>query len=331
MARVSAAFKVFGYSATVSSNRTTFLRRIGVATVIGIAFGLLHATASARNGQGGGAAFKVTLLGTGTPTPSAERFGACILVEAGTRKLLFDAGRGCVIRLEQVHIPWRELTDVFLTHLHADHTFALPDVFLMGWILGRTASFDVHGPAGTREMFTAMVHALDVDIASRVVNGREPPKQSVTEIAPGVVYQRDGIKVTAFDVDHTVKPAFGYRIDFNGRSAVLSGDTKYSENLIRNAHGVDVLVHEVVFGSPGLTPQQQFVMNNGHTVPEKAAQVFNTVKPRLALYTHVLLLGSASDDDVMSATRKLYPGRVEMGTDLTEINIGSGIDVRHLK
>jgi len=323
--------EVFDYSGTVLSNRTTFLLRLGVAAVIGIAFGLLHVTTSAQSRQGGGAAFKVTLLGTGTPTPSVERFGACTLVQAGTRKLLFDAGRGCVIRLDQVHIPWRELTSVFLTHLHADHTFGLPDVFLMGWILGRTDLFDVHGPAGTRDMFTAMVHALDVDIASRVVNGRETPRESVTEITSGIVYQQDGIKVTAFEVHHTVKPAFGYRIDFDGRSVVLSGDTKYSENLIRNAQGVDVLVHEVVFGSSGLTPQQQFVMNNGHTVPEKAAQVFNAVNPRLALYTHVLLLGRASDDDVMSATHKLYPGRVEMGTDLTEINIGGSIEVRHLK
>ena len=323
--------EVFGYSGTVLSNRTTLVARFGIGAVIGITFGLLHPTVFAQSREGGGAAFKVTLLGTGTPTPSAERFGACTLVEAGTRKLLFDAGRGCVIRLDQVHIPWRELTDVFLTHLHADHTFALPDVFLMGWILGRTDPFEVRGPAGTRDMFTSMVHALDVDIASRVVNGRETPKQSVTEITPGVVYQRDGIKVTAFEVDHTVKPAFGYRIDFAGRSVVLSGDTKYSENVIRNAQGVDVLVHEVVFGSPGLTPQQQFVMNNGHTVPEKAAQVFSVVKPRLALYTHVLLLGKASDDDVMSATHKLYTGRVQMGRDLTEITIGNDIEVRHLK
>jgi ribonuclease Z len=164
-----------------------------------------------------------------------------------------------VIRLDQVHVPWRELTDVFLTHLHADHTFALPDVFLMGWILGRTDPFEVRGPSGTRDMCTSMVHALDVDIASRVMNGRLTPKTSVTEITPGVVYQRDGIKVTAFDVDHTVKPAFGYRIDVDGRSVVLSGDTQYSENLIRKPQGVDMLVHEVVFGSPGLTPPRSFV------------------------------------------------------------------------
>ena len=58
------------------------------------------------------------------------------------------------------------------------------------------------------------------------------------------------MKVTAFEVDHSVSPTFGYRIDFNGRSVVISGDTRYSEGLIRNAQGVDVLIHEVVFGSP---------------------------------------------------------------------------------
>jgi ribonuclease Z len=91
-----------------------------------------------------------------------------------------------------------------------------------------------------------------------------------------------------------------------------------------------VLVHEVVFGSQGLTPQQQFVIN-GHTLPGKAAEVFNAVKPRLAVYSHILLLGRASDDDVMSATRKVYSGRVEMATDLTVIEIGDAIDVRHVK
>jgi len=273
---------------------------------------------------------KITLLGTGTPTPSIERFGTCILVEAGSRKLLFDAGRGCVIRLDQVHIPWRELTDVFLTHLHADHTFALPDIFLMGWILGRTDSFEVRGPSGTKEMVTSMVHALDVDIASRVRNARQPPKYTATEIAPGIVYERDGVKVTAFEVDHGVKPAFGYRIDFQGRSVVLSGDTRYSESVIRNAQGVDVLVHEVVFGSPNLTPQQQFVLNGGHTQPDRAAEVFKAAKPKLAIYCHVLLLGTVSDDDVMAATRRAYAGRVEMGTDLTVIEITDKVNVLHL-
>jgi ribonuclease Z len=275
----------------------------------------------------------VTLLGTGVPRPSAERLGPCTLVEAVSEKILFDAGRGCVIRLAEAGVSWPDLTEVFLTHLHADHTFALPDLFVMGWIYGRGDPLDVRGPSGTKEMLASMIHALDVDIASRLagaMRARQPPKYVATDIERGVVYEHDGMKVTAFEVDHSISPAFGYRIDVSGRSVVISGDTRYSEELIRNAQGVDVLVHEVVFGPPGLTMEQQLI-TNGHTLPDRAAQVFAATKPKLAIYSHVILFGGASDDDVMSATRKAYSGRVEMGTDLSVIEIGDNITVRPFK
>ena len=114
-----------------------------------------------------GSSVKLTLLGTGSPTLSAERMGPCTLVEAGSERLLFDAGRGCAIRVAQARVPWRDLTRVFLTHLHADHTFALPDLYDMGWILGRVDPLEVYGPVGTDEMWTAMIRAIEPDIASR--------------------------------------------------------------------------------------------------------------------------------------------------------------------
>ena len=67
------------------------------------------------------------------------------------------------------------------------------------------------------------------------------------DIKQGIVFDEQGVKVTAFLVDHgPVTPAFGYRVDYRGHSVALSGDTRVSENLIRFAQGVDVLVHEVV-------------------------------------------------------------------------------------
>ena len=276
---------------------------------------------------------RVTLLGTGVPTPSVERLGQCTLVEAGNERLLFDAGRGCAIRVAQARVPWSDLTKVFLTHLHADHSFGLPDLFVMGWIYGRVDPLEVRGPSGTKEMVASMIRALDMDIASRLsgaMRARQKPQYIATEIKRGVVYERAGVKVTAFEVDHSITPAFGYRIDVNGRSVVISGDTRYSETLIQNALGVDLLVHEVVFGLPPLTTEQTLV-TNGHTLPDKAAQVFAATKPKLGIYSHVILFGGASDDDVMAATRKGYAGRVEMGTDLTVIEIGDNINVRRLK
>jgi ribonuclease Z len=304
------------------------MTRIGSLAAVGLLACGLGSSAVAQAPQGS-PNVKVTLLGTGSPTLSAERMGPCTLIEADGERLLFDAGRGCAIRLAQVRVSWRDLTRVFLTHLHADHTFALPDLYDMGWVFGRVDPLEVRGPAGTVEMMAAMIRAIDPDIASRLrsVPTRQPPAYRATEIQPGIVYERSGMKVTAFDVPHSISPSFGFRIDVNGRSIVLSGDTRYSDALIRNAQGVDVLVHEVVFGA-ATTEQQQ--ITNGHTLPEQAAQVFAAAKPKLAIYSHLILFG-ASTDDVMAATRKIYGGRVEMGSDLTVIEVGDSISVRPYK
>ena len=91
---------------------------------------------------------KVTLLGTGSPGPRMDRFGPSILVEAGKQKLLFDCGRGATQRIEQNKVPFAEVDALFLTHLHSDHVVGIPDLWLTGWIRGRTIPLRVWGPAG---------------------------------------------------------------------------------------------------------------------------------------------------------------------------------------
>src|SRR5689334_676230 len=75
---------------------------------------------------------KVTLLGTGSPTPAMNRFGPCTLVEAGGQRFLFDAGRGAIQRLAQTPVQWRDVQGIFITHLHSDHLVGLPDLWLTG-------------------------------------------------------------------------------------------------------------------------------------------------------------------------------------------------------
>jgi ribonuclease Z len=102
---------------------------------------------------------KVTLLGTGYPRPVMERFGPSIMVEAGKEKLLFDCGRGVTQRLYQLKVPFGDVTALFLTHLHSDHIVGIPDVYLTGWLLGRTAPLRVWGPAGTADMMAHLEQA----------------------------------------------------------------------------------------------------------------------------------------------------------------------------
>lgn len=102
--------------------------------------------------------FKVTLLGTGNPTPVMDRFGPSILIEAGQEKLLFDCGRGASQRLWQLHIPLGAITALFLTHLHSDHVVGIPDIWLTGVLPGpsghRVRPLQVLGPSGTKELMT---------------------------------------------------------------------------------------------------------------------------------------------------------------------------------
>ena len=112
----------------------------------------------------------VTLLGTGTPNPRADRMGPAVLVEAGGKRLLFDAGRGVPIRLEQAGVRTGTVQVVFLTHLHSDHVTGLPDLWLTGWlppIGGRQTPLLVIGPKGTKGMVDGLTRAFAEDVRIR--------------------------------------------------------------------------------------------------------------------------------------------------------------------
>jgi ribonuclease Z len=280
---------------------------------------------------------KVTLLGTGTPRPVMERFGPGILVEAGGETLLFDAGRGCLQRMYQLNIGYNKLTALFLTHLHSDHIVGLPDLWLTGWLISlRAIPLTIFGPKGTANMVDYLRKAYSYDISIRIEDDKAPPegsKLSATDISQGVIYERNGVKVTAFNADHgVIKPAFGYRIDYNGHSVVLSGDTKYSENLISFAKGTDLLIHEVMIAPdslPATDPKYNITIH--HTKPEQAAKLFNIVKPKLAVYSHIVKLYGRTEEEIMKRTKENYAGAIIMGEDLMSFSINDTVLVNKWK
>ena len=287
----------------------------------------------------------VVLIGTAAgPTAQPQRLGISTLVRAGSQTLLFDCGRALTTGLARLAIAPSALTRVFLTHLHSDHAVSLPELYLFAWAQGRVVPLQVRGPEGTRAMVDHLQQAFAFDIHMRRDVDEKFSADGIraagTDLREGVVYQADGVTVTAFVVDHgPVAPAFGYRVDYRGRSVVLSGDTKPSDNLVKFARGADVVIHELgrwkqdpVLAGPaddvvpglGQTRRQLRTIAEHHTDGVEAGQVFARVQPKLAVFSHY----NANPAATLPLVRQHYAGAVEFGEDLMTIAIGDTVTTR---
>jgi len=291
-------------------------------------------------------AIVVTLLGTGSPVPITARYGMATLVQAGGLNLVFDAGRGCAVRLNQAGVPLGRVDALFVTHFHSDHLNGLPDLWMTSYLpptFGRRAQpMEIRGPKGIARIAETMRATFADDVRIRMADEHVPEASTLIvahEFAKdGVMFERNGVTVTAFEVNHgpLIKPAYGYRVDHGGRSVLLSGDTKFDENLIAHGQGVDLLVHEVAVAPKPIldAPYIQTILNH-HTTPEQAGVVFTRTKPRLPVFSHIVEL---SDDknprpgeaEIVQRTRTNWTGDLIVGQDLDRFVLTSaGVAVQH--
>jgi ribonuclease BN (tRNA processing enzyme) len=273
------------------------------------------------------AATEIILLGTGTPYPDPAASGPATAVVVGGRVLLFDAGPGVMRRLKAANLPISGPEALFITHLHSDHTLGYADLMLTSWVMRRRAPFPVYGPRGLQRMTTHLLSAYAEDIDIRT-NGLEHEvaggyRVDVHEIAAGVVYEKEGVRVTAIPVPHGAwKNAFAYRIDTADRSIVISGDTRPSDALIKAARGVDVLIHEVYSAArlkpedrPGGKDWPQYCREY-HTSDVELGALAKRAQPKLLILDHIIRMG-ASDEEILAAVRASgYAGKVVVGKDL---------------
>ena len=201
----------------------------------------------------------VIVCGSGSPLPDPERACACVAVIAGQQVILIDSGPGSWRKATLARVPGAALSAVLLTHFHSDHIGDLGEAMTMSWVNGRAATLDVYGPPGVERIVRGFGEAYELDGQYRVRHHGDdalPAKAHgmtahVIDV-PGAeerkpVFQKNGVSVYAFLVDHRpIEPAYGYRIDYRGRSVVVSGDTAYCENLVRQASGADLLLHDAM-------------------------------------------------------------------------------------
>jgi ribonuclease Z len=200
--------------------------------------------------------FELVFLGTGSPIPSPDRCGSGTVIVAGERHVLVDCGWGAARRLIPAGIVPRIIDTALFTHMHTDHITDVPDFLFLRWTSGARTPLRVFGPEGTREMMDGFLMALRRDVGFRLAHHGEKLhpdgiKVDVTELPatsrPRAFLDEGGLRVESFEVDHfPVVPAFGYRLGFDGRAVVLSGDTSFCTSLLEASRGADVLVCEAL-------------------------------------------------------------------------------------
>jgi len=274
---------------------------------------------------------RVVLLGTkGGPTPSPDRAAPATLIEIDGKAWVVDCGNGVAGQLAKARVPLDTLQRIFVSHNHSDHIADVGTLIELAWSSGLKTPVTVHGPPPIAAIVRDQLAALAYDVAARIrEEGRVPlaPLVHVDECAtPGVVLRDGGTVVTSCLVDHeSIKPAFAYRFDTPARSIVISGDTRYSDNLVALAKGADLLIHEAIYAPaiPRMAGENAWTLadhlRRSHTTAEEAGLVATRAGVKKLVLSHLVPGDGVSDAMWTAAVRSTYAGDLAIGRDLMEV------------
>ncbi len=261
---------------------------------------------------------KLTLLGTGSPSPNPKRRGPAQVIDVGDSLILVDCGASALHRLVEAGHERLNIGCIAFTHLHSDHVTGILDVLWCGWIQRRwTKAPTIYGPPGTKHFIDHLLEAMSYDIKVRIgpVLKPEQLRPDVIEVEEGWQTEGSDWRLSAFRVEHLpVDQAFGFRIDQGASSVVISGDTKASDNLAKHAQGADLLVHEI-FLEQGLQQmaanardaeeRARFeLLNTYHTSSTAVGKVASDADTKHLVLSHVL----RSQGDQASYEADIAPG-----------------------
>jgi ribonuclease Z len=274
---------------------------------------------------------RVTLLGTGCPQAHRHRFGPATLVRTAGRSFLVDCGSGVTQRLIAAGSSGAKLDALLLTHLHSDHAVDLYQLVVSSWHQGRDRPQRILGPAGTRAFAEATMAVWRREREQRIAWERRPSTAAleldVVEFEEGVIWDADGVRILAFEVDHRpVAPAFGFRFEAAGCRAALSGDTRVCDNLVTWAKAADLLVHECFIhqemlarrggrADPGLDNVAAY-----HTRSSEVGRVASRAGVRLLVLNHFVPVEFDRDALLREVTAD-FAGPVVIGEDLLTIDV----------
>ena len=285
----------------------------------------------------------VVLCGTGSPLPDANRAEACTAIIAGGEFVLIDTGSGSWRKAVVNNLPAQNLSAILLTHFHSDHIGDLGEALVQSWVAGRSHKINVYGPPGVEQVVAGFAQAYSLDTGYRVQHHGEEwmpraaagavaqPVRLKSNEAAALVFERNGLKVTAFKVEHDpATPAYGYRFEYLGRIVVISGDTSRSENLARHAAGADLLINDVIaknllqmaasnFDQAGNRRRAKLARDimTYHASPLEAAEIAALAKVETLVFTHMVPPPNSPqiEQAFPRGVSDIFKGKVVLGTD----------------
>ncbi len=253
----------------------------------------------------------VVTVGTGSPFPG-DRAQTATAVFVNGHFFMFDVGAGAVQKSEKFKLPLDKLDGIFFTHYHSDHYMDLPNMISRSWQRGRAIDLHIYGPEGLNQLMASVDNFLNIDNSYRLAHhGLEVMDTAyadgiahefvIEQNAYVVVYEKDGIKITAFDVTHEpIEPAVGYKIEYRGKKVVISGDTKKNELLREMAQDGVLLIHEAMVMNfqemlakankeAGLDRNAHIItdIQDYHTSPGEAAEIANEANVKVLVLNHL--------------------------------------------
>ena len=271
---------------------------------------------------------QTTILGSGSPLPDPLRAGPSTLVRTSAGDLLFDCGRGVLMRTAAAQTAAGFLKALLLTHLHSDHITDLNDVITSRWVTSFVPNpLTIHGPVGTEGVVRATEAMLDPDIGYRLAHHDDltwRPDSVVHEHTDGLVLEDGDVRVTAAPTDHKpVHPTLGYRVDDGDQSVVIAGDTVPCEGLDALCAGADVLVHTVIRAdlveAVGLARLQDIL--DYHSSVQQAAQTAARAGVKTLILNHpVPAPAPDAEPEWVAQAAEHFGGTIVVARDLTTVD-----------
>ena len=277
---------------------------------------------------------KVTLLGTGSPLPSATCAGPSTLVQAGGQNVVVDAGRGVIMRLVGAMCPPPLVSAVLLTHLHSDHICDLNDIVTTRWIASPAATaLPVYGPVGTQKMVDGLLAMLALDEGYRMAHHDDLRAGSgmlveVHEVESGATFSIGDVTVSVHATDHRpVAPTVGFRFEHEGVVAALAGDTVPCDGLYDMCRDADfyvqtVLREDLVRTFAPLVPTGERFLDilDYHSTVQQAAQTATRCNVKTLVLTHyVPAIQPGQEDEWRAMAAEHFAGEIVVGPDLTSV------------